>query len=214
MILIHANEATAAQRTVYFDLRDATDALTPELTEEGGQPQLSANGATWTNTGIGTLLPVGGAGQGAACAGRYYAVLTQAVVAAAGDIVETRYKSAATVETPGDTAQVVGFDPASALSTLTQVQVLSDATPFAGASVATIAADVVNIDGEAMRGTDSAALASVATEQRLARLDAAISTRSTRSTCSRGRVTVDLDRLSRTYRTSPPNILSRHQETS
>lgn len=37
----------------------------------------------------------------------------------------------------------------------------------------TIAADVVNIDGAAMRGTDSAALASVCTEVRLAELDAA-----------------------------------------
>ena len=36
-----------------------------------------------------------------------------------------------------------------------------------------IAADVVNIDGAAMRGTDSAALASVCTEGRLAELDAA-----------------------------------------
>jgi hypothetical protein len=37
----------------------------------------------------------------------------------------------------------------------------------------TIAADVVNIDGAAMRGTDSAALASVCTAARLAELDAA-----------------------------------------
>lgn len=36
-----------------------------------------------------------------------------------------------------------------------------------------IAADVVNLDGAAMRGTDSAALASVCTEARLAELDAA-----------------------------------------
>ena len=37
----------------------------------------------------------------------------------------------------------------------------------------TVAADVVNIDGAAMRGTDSAALASVCTEARLSELDAA-----------------------------------------
>lgn len=36
-----------------------------------------------------------------------------------------------------------------------------------------IAADVVNLDGDAMRGTDTAALASVCTEARLAELDAA-----------------------------------------
>jgi hypothetical protein len=41
------------------------------------------------------------------------------------------------------------------------------------AIIDTIAADVVNIDGAAMRGTDSAALASVCTETRLAELDAA-----------------------------------------
>jgi len=58
-------------------------------------------------------------------------------------------------------------------STLTQAHVLSDATPFAGGLVATIASDVAGLNGEAMRGTDSAALASVATEPRLAELDAA-----------------------------------------
>ena len=41
-----------------------------------------------------------------------------------------------------------------------------------------IAADVVNLDGVAMRGTDSAALASVCTEARLAHLNADISSRS------------------------------------
>lgn len=104
MILVHANEATAAQRTVYFDLRDATDGLTAELTEASGQPQISTNGGAWTNTGIGTLVAIGN--------GRYYAVLTQAAVATAGDIIETRYKSANTVETPGDSVQVVAFNPA------------------------------------------------------------------------------------------------------
>lgn len=45
------------------------------------------------------------------------------------------------------------------------------------ADIDTIATDVVGLDGAAMRGTDSAALASVATETRLARLDAAVTTR-------------------------------------
>lgn len=106
-ILVHANEATAAQRRVYFDLRDATDGITAETGEAGGQPQISTNGAAWTNTGIGTLTDIGN--------GRYYADLTQAAVATAGDIVETRYKSANTAESPGDSVQVVAFDPADAV---------------------------------------------------------------------------------------------------
>ena len=100
--LIHANEATAAQRRVYFDLRDATDGITAETGEAGGQPQISTNGAAWTNTGIGTLTHIG--------SGRYYADLTQAAVATAGDLIETRYKSAATAESPGDSVQVTVLD--------------------------------------------------------------------------------------------------------
>lgn len=114
MIEIAANEATAAKRRVEFDLRDSADFTTPELDEEGGQPQISVNDGAWTNTGIGTLVPVGGAGQGASCAGRYYATLTEAAVATAGDVIRTRYKSANTPETPGDTIRVVAYDPASA----------------------------------------------------------------------------------------------------
>jgi len=47
------------------------------------------------------------------------------------------------------------------------------------AALATIAGDVAGLDGEAMRGTNSAALASVCTEARLSNLDATISSRST-----------------------------------
>src|SRR3990167_5881795 len=43
----------------------------------------------------------------------------------------------------------------------------------------TVVVDVAGLDGAAMRGTDSAALASVCTEARLSNLDAAISTRAT-----------------------------------
>lgn len=106
MILVHANEATAAQRQVYFHLVDATDGITAETGEAGGQPQISTMGAAWTSTGIGTLTAIGN--------GRYYAVLTQAAVATAGDVIETRYKSGNTAECPGTTVQVVSFDPAGA----------------------------------------------------------------------------------------------------
>ena len=101
--LMLASQSTAAKRQVYFHLVDATDGLTAETGEAAGQPQISTNGAAWTNTGIGTLTAIGN--------GRYYAELTQAAVATAGDVIETRYKSANTAECPGDTVQVVAFDP-------------------------------------------------------------------------------------------------------
>lgn len=103
MRLVLANQATAAKRRVYLHLVDATDGMTPETGEAGGQPQISTNGGAWTNTGIGTLTAIGN--------GRYYADLTQAAVANAGDVIETRYKSANTAECPGDSVQVVAFDP-------------------------------------------------------------------------------------------------------
>jgi hypothetical protein len=101
--LILANQATAARRRCYFHLTDATDGISAETGESGGQPQISTNGAAFTNTGIGTLTHIG--------SGRYYADLTQAAVLTAGDVIETRYKSANTAETPGDTFQIVAFDP-------------------------------------------------------------------------------------------------------
>jgi hypothetical protein len=102
-LLVHANEATAAQRRVYFHLVDATDGITAETGEAGGQPQISSDGGAWTNTGIGTLSAIGN--------GRYYADLTQTAVQTAGTQIETRYKSANTAECPGDSVQVVAFDP-------------------------------------------------------------------------------------------------------
>lgn len=103
MRLIKANESTAARRYVFFHLVDATDGITAETGESGGQPQVSSNGGAWTNTGIGTLTSIGN--------GRYYAELTQTLVQTAGTYVETRYKSANTAECPGDSVHVVGFDP-------------------------------------------------------------------------------------------------------
>lgn len=102
-MLVKANEATAARRRVYFQLVDETDFATPETGEAAGQPQVSTNGGAWTNTGIGTLTAIGN--------GRYYADVTQAAVATAGDKIETRYKSANTAECPGDSIHVVAFDP-------------------------------------------------------------------------------------------------------
>src|SRR5689334_19540913 len=100
--LVLANTATAAYRRVYFDLRQS-DGLSPATSEAGGQPQISSDGASWTNTGIGTLTAIG--------QGRYYADLTQTAVLTAGTAIETRYKSASTIECPGTSIHVVAFDP-------------------------------------------------------------------------------------------------------
>jgi hypothetical protein len=105
MRLVKAGETTAARRRVHFDIR-GTDGITPVTDAAGGQPQISVNDAAWTDTGIGVLVAIGN--------GRYYAELTAGTVGSGGTWVETRYKGASTAETPGDSAQVVGFDPAAA----------------------------------------------------------------------------------------------------
>lgn len=96
---IQVGETTDSQRRVYFHLVDATDGITAELGEAGGQPQISIDGAAWTDTGIGVLSAIGN--------GRYYAELTESVVSVIGRIIETRYKSAATAECPGDSVEVI-----------------------------------------------------------------------------------------------------------
>jgi len=102
MKLIKHNESTASRRRVYFQLVDATDGLTAETGEASGQPQISIDGATWTDTGIGTLNAIGN--------GRYYAELTQASLGTVGSYIETRYKSANTAEGVGDSVHVIALD--------------------------------------------------------------------------------------------------------
>jgi hypothetical protein len=87
---VRKNESTAAERRLYFHCVDVTDGFTPETGEAAGQPQISTNGAAWTNTGIGTLNAIG--------QGWYYADVTQATVNANSGIILGRYKSAATRE--------------------------------------------------------------------------------------------------------------------
>lgn len=99
---ILAGQATATKRRVFFHCVDATDGLTPETGEDGGQPQISVDGAGWTSTGIGTLVAIGN--------GRYYAELTQDICVV-GTTIETRYKSANTAESVGDQARIVAYDP-------------------------------------------------------------------------------------------------------
>ena len=130
-ILVLKNEATAARRRAYFHCVDATDGITAELGEAGGQPETSIDGAAWVGAAsIGVLVAIGN--------GRYYAEVVVATVNAAGRLIETRYKSANTAETIGDSLEVVNHNPVTTL--------------------ATAAADVVNIDGDAMRGTDGVSL--------------------------------------------------------
>jgi hypothetical protein len=111
-MLVQVDEATAAQRRVYFHLVDATDGITAETGEANGQPQISSDGAAWTNAGIGTLSAVGN--------GRYYADLTAGAVDTVGTVIETRYKSDNTAESPGDTARVVSYDP-NAVPTVSEI---------------------------------------------------------------------------------------------
>ena len=113
-ILIKAGETTAEDKRVYFQCVDATDGIAAETGEAGGQPQISTNGAAFTNTGIGVLVAIG--------SGRYYAVLTDGAVDTTSRVIESHYKSANTAEAIGTTIQVVAFDPHAAtdlgLSTL------------------------------------------------------------------------------------------------
>ncbi len=103
MMLVLANQGTAARRRMYFHLVDATDGMTPETGEAGGQPQISSDGGAWTNTGIGTLNSIGN--------GDYYADVTLAAVSVAGTSIKGRYKSANTAECPAvEMVRVVAFD--------------------------------------------------------------------------------------------------------
>jgi hypothetical protein len=99
IIQMKTNEATAARRRVFFHCVDATDGMTPETGEGGGQPQISTDGASWAGSGsIGTLVAIGN--------GRYYAEVAQSVLNVADGVFPTRYKSANTAECVGDTAQI------------------------------------------------------------------------------------------------------------
>lgn len=126
---VRQNEAVASERRVFFDLRDATDGITAEAAETSGQPQISVNGGAWTTTGIGALAAIVPSTKG-----RYYADLTAALVSnsSIGDVIETSYKSANTIETAGDTILVI--------PNLSIKSWISDSTP----SVSSIRGSAVN----------------------------------------------------------------------
>lgn len=94
------SESTAARRRVYFHCVDATDGMTPETGEAGGQPEISKNGGAWASTSA-TLTAIGN--------GRYYVTLTTGELDTLGNI-QLRYKSANTAEAVAS-AQVVLHDP-------------------------------------------------------------------------------------------------------
>jgi len=85
---IMCHETNSAKRRGYIFLVDATDGITPELGEAGGQPQISKNGAGFVNTG-GTLVSVGN--------GAYYVQFQQSEVSDRGWLL-LRYKSVNTAE--------------------------------------------------------------------------------------------------------------------
>lgn len=89
--------------TVYFDVRLASDNLSPSLTETGGQPQVSINSGAFSNNGFSTLVSDG--------YGRYHATLNTGLLSiAVGDVLRTRYKGAVSAETAGDTFTVIADD--------------------------------------------------------------------------------------------------------
>lgn len=100
--LIKANQSSAAGRRVFFQVIQS-DGINPATDEADEQPQISIDGGGWADAGIGVLVAVG--------EGRYYAELAQSIVSVAGRWIETRYRGDNTAESPGESVQVVGFDP-------------------------------------------------------------------------------------------------------
>lgn len=88
---ISLSEPITAKRIFYFKLVDATDGLTPETGEDGGQPQISISGANYVSTSD-TLNAISSGDNGS-----YYIILTIPEVATPGNHL-VRYKSAETAE--------------------------------------------------------------------------------------------------------------------
>lgn len=98
-MLFQQSEGTAAYRRIPIHLVDATDGITAE-TGITGTPQISKNGASWSNTS-GTITEIGN--------GAYYIELTAGELDTLG-FGMVRFKTAATAEFQG-MFQVVPWDP-------------------------------------------------------------------------------------------------------
>jgi hypothetical protein len=122
--LLLIGETNAVRRRCYFHLV-GPDGITPATLEAGGQPEASIDGAAWVGaTNIGTLTAIAN--------GRYYATLTPAAVAA-GEHIETRYRSANTAECPGDSFDVVPYKPGDEMAqTTVQAAPAPTTTTFTG----------------------------------------------------------------------------------
>lgn len=112
---INLSEPVAAKRIFYFKLVDATDGLTLETGEAGGQPQICIGGANYVSTN-GTLNNISAGANGS-----YYITLTVAEVATPGNHL-VRYKSANTAEFE-DILRV--YDPAEIRAVKQRVNVLA-----------------------------------------------------------------------------------------
>jgi hypothetical protein len=101
LVPIKAGELVPSRTRLYFRLVQ-TDGQTPATGENGGQPEISVDGGGYTASGIGPLVAIG--------SGDYYAEPVASLLLP-GTRLRTRYKSASTLECPGDTGVVVAYDP-------------------------------------------------------------------------------------------------------
>lgn len=127
------DEATAAQRRFPLYLVDATDGITAETGEGGGQPQISKNGAAFGNT-TATLTAIGN--------GSYYVELTAGELDTLG-MVTIRFKSANTAEF-SLTGQVVAYDPYAAYALAS----IATETRLAELDAGNLPTDIANVQSD------------------------------------------------------------------
>jgi hypothetical protein len=143
------NESTAVRRYFYLHLVDASDGLTPETGEAGGQPEISKNGGAFASTSA-TLTAISN--------GAYYVALTAGEVDTLG-VIMVRYKSANTAEFQ-DIAYVVAYDPydSAGLGLSRLDAAVSTRAPEAGGNVAAIKAKTDNLPADPASETSVAAV--------------------------------------------------------
>lgn len=91
------NESNTDLLNLYFFVLSA-DGITPALDENGGQPQINITATGWNSIGVGSLVSVG--------FGNYYAKLTSDSINQLG-VILSRYKGITTLETRGETIEVI-----------------------------------------------------------------------------------------------------------